>query len=103
MFLTKTGLGRILLVDTLRMVQPDVVIQVVCTSQGRNLPTMDPALVASSPGWLTSTVRHPRQPFVRSDIPFSYTYMYMLRHVVEFSSVSVLKHLSIAWVLMATV
>ena len=90
MFLTKTGLGRILLVDTLRMVQPDVVIQVVCTSQGRNLPTMDPALVASSPGWLTSTVRHPHQPLVRLDILVHVPVIsYMLRQVVEFSSVSV--------------
>ena len=51
------GLGRILLVDTLRTVRPDVVIQIVCTSQGRNLPSMDAELVARDPGWMTSAVR----------------------------------------------
>ena len=50
------GLGLILLVDTIRSIQPDVVVQIDSASVGRNLPFITPDFVAFQPGWLTSAV-----------------------------------------------
>ena len=57
------GLGLAFMADTLRMVCPDIVVQLNSHSHVHNYPRLDDRFVTDTPGWLHIQVSH-NFPFV---------------------------------------